>query len=126
MSKPGSSASAGGGKAADKPGSSASAGGGKAADLPSAASVADLPDINDFSEEKIQELSACVLRALCVAHGAPSSCTQEHTAKEVSVLYLKNHILGRNLPWSPRLAAFKQMQRVSFEGFFDRQNAVHR
>ena len=107
-----------------KPGSSASAGGGKAADLPSAASVADLPDINDFSEEKIQELSACVLRALCVAHGA--LWTQENTPKEVLVLYLKNHVLGRNLPWSPRLAAFKQMQRVSFEGFFDRQNAVHR
>ena len=88
--------------------------------------MADLPDINDFSEDQLRALSGCVLHALCDAYGAPSSCTQESTTKEICVTYLRKNVMGRNIPWMPLLAAFKKKQRDSFQDFFDRQNEVHR
>jgi hypothetical protein len=89
-------------------------------------SVTDLPDINSFSEEETRALSDCVLRALCDAHGAPSAYTNENANKEFCVTYLKRNVMGKNIPWIPRLSAFKQRQRDSFHEFFERQNDVHR
>jgi hypothetical protein len=89
--------------------------------------MADLPDINSFSEEETRALSVCVLRALCDAHGAPSAYTNEQpTTKEFFVTYLKRNVMGKDIPWIPRLSAFKQRQRDSFHEFFEHQNDVHR
>jgi hypothetical protein len=84
-----------------------------------------LPDIRGMSIGDLENIELPVLRALCVACGAPSICTFARSRKKTMVAWLHENATRSDAPWPEQLAAFMQKQRGAWTSYFVSQGVAH-
>ena len=87
--------------------------------------MAGLPDITSHSVDDTKALGGCVLRALCVAYGAPHKLQMPLGSNEERVQFLHEHVVGQEFSWTEKhLQAFIAKQRDSWNEVLQHHHEV--